>query len=251
MTPPAPPFHIDWMPIPAGHVTLADGKGEFSVAPFRIARLAVTNADFDAFIADGGYTDARWWADVDVPDLTPEQLEMGMSNWRTARARVVAPKPSHWPEPDCPRTDVTWYEAMAFCRWLSARIGAAVRLPTEWEWQWAAVGDTGWAYPFGPAFDAAKCNTYENGIGRTVPVATYGEVYTVFGVVNMSGNTIEWCANEFENPPNVLVAGSGRPAMRGGSWGHDAANAKASHRFGFNALNSSYAVGFRVATDAN
>ncbi|MFZ2880794.1 MAG: SUMF1/EgtB/PvdO family nonheme iron enzyme [Phototrophicaceae bacterium] len=250
MAPAAPPFHIDWIPVPAGQVTLADGKGEYSVAPFRIAKYAVTNAEFDAFIADDGYTDPRWWADVDAPALTPEQLEMGMSDWRAARERIAAPKPSHWPEPDCPRTDVTWYEAMAFCRWLSARLNIPVRLPTEWEWQWAAVGDTGWAYPFGPAFDATKCNTHENGIGRTVPVTAYSGIHTVFGVVNLSGNTIEWCANEFENPPNILVAGTGRPAMRGGARGHDAANARASHRFGFNALNSSYAVGFRVVTDA-
>ncbi len=245
---------LEWRDIPAGLVTLVDGKGRFDVQPFRIARYAVTNAQFDAFIADGGYGDARWWADAGEPELTPEQADRGASTWQTAREQLRAPQQSTWPEPDCPRIDLCWYEAVAFTRWLSARTGLIVRLPTEWEWQWAAVGDTGWVYPFGPDFDATKCNTYESGLGRTVPVERFAGVHSPFGAVDMSGNVLEWCTNEFENPDTILVAGtsetgSGRPAMRGGSWGHDLFNCRATHRFGFNALNSSYAVGFRVMSE--
>ncbi|MBK8135816.1 MAG: SUMF1/EgtB/PvdO family nonheme iron enzyme [Chloroflexi bacterium] len=237
---------LEWLDIPAGTVTLVDGKGTFDVQPFRIAKYAVTNAQFDAFISDGGYSDTRWWADAGATELDAEQQENGMSTWQTARERFGTPQPSHWPEADCPRTDLCWYEAVAFCRWLAHKTGLAVRLPTEWEWQWAAVGATGWEYPYGAEFDALKCNTYENGIGRTVPVTAYADVSTVHGTVSQSGNVLEWCSNEFENTANLLVTGTGRPAMRGGSWGHDRFNGRAIHRFGFNALNSSYAVGIRV-----
>lgn len=237
---------LEWLDIPAGQVTLVDGKGTFDVQPFRIAKYAVTNAQFDAFVQDGGYRDARWWLDAGATELTPEQQEMGMSTWQTARERFTAPQPSHWSEPDCPRTDVSWYEAVAFCRWLAHKTGLTVGLPAEWQWQWAAVGMTGWEYPYGPVFDPAKCNTYENAIDRTMPVTAYSDVSTVYGTVNQSGNVLEWCTNEFENTANILVTGTGRPAMRGGSWGHDRFNSRAIHRFGFNALNSSYAVGFRV-----
>lgn len=240
---------LEWLDIPQGHVTLINDKGEFDVKPFRIAKYAVTNAQFDAFITDGGYSDPRWWTDTGTTVLTEEQLENGMSTWETAHERFPAPQASTWPEPDCPRTDICWYEATAFCRWLAAKTGLPVRLPTEQEWQWAAVGTSGWEYPYGATFDSAKCNTYENGIGRTVPVTAYADVPTVFGTVNQSGNTLEWCLSEFENPANILTEGTGRPAMRGGSWGHDRYNARSIHRFGFNALNSSYAVGFRVACD--
>lgn len=241
---------LEWLDIPAGNVTLTDGKGVFDVQPFRLAAYAVTNAQFDAFVAAGGYREMAWWADAGATTLSAQQQTLGMSTWRTAREQFRAPQAPTWPEADCPRTDVCWYEAVAFTRWLAAETGLAVRLPTEWEWQWAAVGDTGWVYPFGPDFEADKCNTYESGRGRTVPVQTFHEAHTPFGAVNMSGNTLEWCANEFETPANVLETGTGRPAMRGGSWGHDLFNCRATHRFGFNALNSSYAVGFRVCVGA-
>ena len=241
---------LHWLNIPTGHVSLADGKGDFDVQPFRIARYPVTNAQFEAFIEDSGYRDDRWWADAGEPNPTPEDVERGVSGWRMARERLRTPREVSWPDADCPRTDLCWYEAVAFTRWLSAKSGMRVRLPTEWEWQWAAAGETGWDYPFGPAFDADKCNSYESGIARTTPVTQYAGVKTAFGTADMSGNVLEWCLNENDvNPATILTSGTGRPAIRGGSWGHDRYNCRVTFRLGFNALNSSYAVGFRLAAD--
>jgi formylglycine-generating enzyme required for sulfatase activity len=59
------------------------------------------------------------------------------------------PKPSHWPQANRPRTNIDWYEAVAFCRWLSAQFAYELRLPTEDEWERAARGVDGWQYPVG------------------------------------------------------------------------------------------------------
>lgn len=238
---------LEWRDIPAGEVTLQRADGVFAVHPFKIARYPVTNAQFDAFIADGGYADLRWWQGPEDVEDTPENEDIGASSWRHARTQFASPQPATWPDADSPRTDVSWYEAVAFTRWLADKTGLPVRLPTEWEWQWAASGATGWDYPYGADFDAEKCNTYESGIGRTTPVTRFAAVETVFGTVDMTGNVLEWCTNAFETPTDILISGTGRPAMRGGSWGHDRFNGRSIHRFGFNALNASYAVGFRVA----
>ena len=123
---------LHWLDIPAGHIALADGRGAFDVQPFRIARYPVTNAQFDAFIQEGGYRDDRWWADAGETNPTPEEIERGVSGWRMAREKLRAPQDVMWPDADCPRTDLCWYEAVAFTRWLSARSGMRVRLRAAW-----------------------------------------------------------------------------------------------------------------------
>jgi formylglycine-generating enzyme required for sulfatase activity len=65
-----------------------------------------------------------------------------------------------WQEANSPRETVSWFEAMAFCRWLSQRTGSKIRLPTEWEWQQAATGgDSTREYPWPGEWDASRCNS--------------------------------------------------------------------------------------------
>jgi len=151
----------------------------------------VTNAQFQAFIDDGGYREYRYWKDL-------------------AR-REAAPKKPSWTEPTHPRETVNWFEAMAFCRWLAGKTGLVVTLPTEMQWQWAAVGDTGWAYPYGNMFDKNKGNTNESGINKTTLVDKYPQGASPFGVMDMSGNVWEWMATD----DNTTVMSR---SVRGGSW---------------------------------
>ncbi|MBS0156247.1 MAG: SUMF1/EgtB/PvdO family nonheme iron enzyme [Nitrospira sp.] len=123
---------IDWITIPGGSIKLEGDDHVFEVKPFCLAKYPVTNEQFQAFLtAEDGYRSKKWWKDL-------EQSEQ-------------AATPS-WAEANCPRETVSWYEAVAFCRWLSGKIskpGSGMRLPTEWEWQQAATGgDLKYEYPW-------------------------------------------------------------------------------------------------------
>ena len=217
---------LEWIDIPAGHVRLDGNVGTFAVQSFKIAKYPVTNAQYAEFIDYLGYKDERWWE--------------GLAQ------HVRSPRASDWRDPDCPKLEVTWFEAVAFCRWLAHQTGLDVRLPTEWEWQWAAVGDSGWDYPYGSGFDPTKCNTIERGIEQTNVVTHYQAVRTHFGAVDMSGNVWEWCLNEGIDLYNVQLHGMENRALRGGSWNNTMKNASASFRSHRTPRTRAFNIGFRM-----
>lgn len=220
---------FEWVDIPAGSVILEGLSGDFEVAAFRMAKYPVTNAQFAEFIEDVGCKDDRWWDDL--------------------AHRPPSARASDWKEPDAPKLEVNWFEAVAFTRWMCDRSDLPVRLPTEWEWQWAAVGATSWAYPYGSTFDAAKCNGKESGIGRTSLVGRFAGVETHFGVVDMAGNVWEWCLNEGEIPDNIQLAGVENRALRGGSWNNAGAQAAARFRSHRASRTRAFNIGFRVVCE--
>ena len=134
--------HIDWVEIHGGEIELVEVAGHFTVKLFHMARYLVTNAQFPAFVeATDGYTISDWWKGM------PKEASNGPDNPR-------------WDESNFPRETISWYEAVAFCRWLSHRLGFEVRLPTEMEWQQAATGgDLVNVYPWGPNWEDLRCNT--------------------------------------------------------------------------------------------
>jgi formylglycine-generating enzyme required for sulfatase activity len=120
---------------------------------------------------------------------------------------------------------------MAFCRWLSARLGYEVRLPNEWEWQQAATGgNPANVYPWGPEWDGNCVNTYESKLSRTTAVGLYPQGASPVGALDMSGNVWEWCLNEYDKPQNVTISGYSRRVVRGGSWSSYQAHARAAYR---------------------
>lgn len=217
---------LEWLDIPAGQVTLEGVARPFEVKPFKIACYPVTNAQFAAFIEDDGYKNDLWWDGL--------------------MYRAGSPRASDWREADCPKLEVSWTEAVAFCRWLGFQANLDVRLPTEWEWQWAAIGDSGWDYPYGAAFDSTKCNTKETGLARTNAVTAYNGIETHFGTVDMSGNVWEWCLNEGAEPNNIQPEGGENRALRGGSWNNPQKNASATFRSHRATRTRTFNIGFRV-----
>ena len=247
-----PPFA--WCEIPAGKVTLVAGgyvkkPTVFDVDRFWIAKYPITNAQYQVFVdAKDGYANGTWW------DYSTHAHQW----WQ----RHPRPEITGYSGNDLPRTKVTWYESVAFGRWLTARAVSlhsydampdtsekwGIRLATEQEWQRAAQGDDGLDYPWGDGFDPRRANTEEGGVGRPTAVTRFERGASPFGVMNMSGNVWEWCLTDWESGNGSMNSDHYR-VLRGGSWGSDQSNARAALRYvsyPFSWYGDSY-FGFRVA----
>lgn len=189
---------IEWCRVPGGDVKI-DGQREFTVAAFDMAAYPVTQAQFVSFlVAEDGFSSDAWWD--------------GLGRYEPVFGRLRR-------RGNYPATLVSWYDAVAFCRWLSARLERSVRLPDEWEWQWAAQsGKLDFVYPWGPDWQEGLANTDEAGIGRATAVGMYPGGRTLQGVNDLAGNTWEWCRNEFSAAIGRQAFGGGTRVIRGGSW---------------------------------
>ena len=197
---------------------------------FAIARHPLTNRQWQAFVDDGGYADLRWWNGL---------------------GERPNPRGSHWNEPTAPRETVSWYEAMAYCRWLSARLGRAVSLPTEQQWERAARGVDGREWPWPGDWDVEKANA-ELRLGRTSLVglfpngATPPEREREAGILDLTGNVWEWCLNEFDVPARTAPEGPARRVVRGGAWNLTSDDCRPSSRLTFAPGLRGNGLGFRV-----
>jgi hypothetical protein len=224
---------IIWADIPGGAVTL-EVHGVFTVAPFRIARYTVTFAQFRAFlIAKDGYDDRRWWKGL-KHDARDEGWDGGLANH--------------------PVTNVNWYDATVFCRWLSKRWGMEIRLPHETEWQWAAQSAGGdFAYAWGPNWKDRVANTKESGIGHITAVGVFPEGNSLQGVSDLAGNVWEWCRNMYKDSereePGRIAEGESR-VLRGGAWSFDLDYARADYRLINFPNNRNLNFGFRVVSSS-
>jgi hypothetical protein len=222
---------IDWVAIPGGEIELVGVTNRFMVKPFYMARYLVTNIQFQAFVdAQDGYAKTEWW--------------QGM-----AENANDGPEKPRWGEPpNYPRDTVSWYEAMAFCRWLSHRLGFEVRLPTEMEWQQAATGGTPkYNYPWGLECNRLRCNTVESGLNHSTAVGLYQAGASTQGVLDMSGNLWEWCLNKFNQPAeHIFVDTNDSRVLRGGSWLNCQEDAKAAYRDFAHPSGRYEGYGFRV-----
>jgi formylglycine-generating enzyme required for sulfatase activity len=122
---------------------------------------------------------------------------------------------------------VSWFEAVAYCRWLEAQTGIPFQLPTEAEWEKAARGPDGLIWPWGNTWKEGLCNSKEAGIGKTTLVGNYPKGASPSGALDMAGNVWEWCATKWRKdyPYTVedewtaeYLAGDNGRMLRGGSW---------------------------------
>ena len=109
-------------------------------------------------------------------------------------------QPAYWDDtrfdgPNQPVVGVTWYEALAYCRWLTDTMndGYEYRLPTEAQWERAARGPHGWRYPWGDDWIESRANSEELNLERTTPVGIFPDGASSEGVLDLSGNVWEWC----------------------------------------------------------
>jgi formylglycine-generating enzyme required for sulfatase activity len=240
---------IVWIDVPEGEVTLEGIDREFRVKPFRIAQYPVTNDQFNAFLrAEDGYDNDEWWKDIER-SLRRKDIERSGAQGKLG-----------WLELNCPREMVSWYDAVAFCRWLSAKTAAKVRLPTEWEWQQAATGgDPRREYPWKGEWDSSLCNNSLSQLSRTTAVGMYPLGATPHGILDMAGNVWEWCLNTYDQLDTTITT-SGERVLRGDSWLTDPEISnrwapptprahRVSNRFKGSAEIRSNDFGFRLAQD--
>ncbi len=256
------PAPFAMVPIPAGKVRLVtlDGwadnyvpKGKngtvFDVPAFKIARYPVTNAQFRKFVDAKGYDNQSWWTS---------------DGWKAHVAEGWT-QPRYWEDaqyepfnrPDHPVVGVSWFEAVAFCRWSSAVTGGKIMLPTEQMWQRAAQGDTTWAYPWGDRWDGTRCQNSVSPMSskHTSPVTQYagkssepGKGDSPLGVSNMAGNIWEWCLTEYETGKQNENESAISRVLRGGSWrNYDAVNFRADYRNGNAPDDRGNLRGFRIS----
>lgn len=170
----------------------------------------------------------RVW--VDAFDLAACQV----TNAEYARflAATQQPKPLHWDDahfndPAQPVVAVSWFDAVAYCDWLSRQGGRRYRLPTEAEWERAARGGAeDKLYPWGdepPSLRPDYAQRWKDG-----PEAVGGAPPNSYGLFDIAENVHEWCSDWYEadyythaperNPQGP--AEGARKASRGGSWRH-------------------------------
>ncbi|MGH7278860.1 MAG: selenoneine synthase SenA [Candidatus Rokuibacteriota bacterium] len=174
------------------------------VPPFRIAAAPVTNAQFQAFVDDGGYRRREVWGRRGWEWRRREGAAHplfwtrgGDGRWYERRFGVVSPLP-----PWHPVVHVNWYEAEAWCRW------AGRRLPTEAEWEMTATLDPDRGrkrrFPWGDAAPASERANLDYRAGGTIDVRALPEGDSALGCRQMIGNVWEWVQDTFQPYPGFI-----------------------------------------------
>ena len=202
------------------------------VDPFFIGRNEVTNAQYAKFLAEAGHRRP--------PDPSFVQNYLNQ-------------------HPELPVLGVSFDDALAYCKWLTSKAGATVRLPTEAEWEFAASGGKGGpGYPWGTV-EKPKTRARYKGNAPSGAKTVTGAVFppTGFGLLNMSGNAAEWVLDYYDEEyygssplknPKGPAAGKDR-VIRGGSWKSNESELFVAFRAKREAAEVSDQVGFRVVIE--
>ena len=169
---------------------------------FTITRNLVTNRDYAAFLQETGHT---------PPTVTREEWDGYGLIHPFERAVPYIWQSTDPPEDrvDHPVVMVSFPDAQAYAAWLSAKTGRNWRLPSEAEWEKAARGTEGAYFPWGNEFDAGLLNSHDAGPFATVPVGSFPEGVSPYGLLDAAGQVFEWTSTP---------AGDGRHIVKGGSW---------------------------------
>ena len=218
---------------------------------YSISKYLITGVQYEAFvIAEDGYSNDLWWQE-------PSRLAL----------RVVGPGKSTWSIANHPVQNVSWYDAVAFARWLTAKLqatgelgaGNGVRLPTAFEWWQAATGeDRSRHYPWGLGYRIGFANVDETNSGegssflkQTTSVGLYPHAAAPCGAMDMSGNVSEWTLTEYSSKRSDDLTNTQPRMVCGGSWLNAPAHARTSSRtFGFPDYRY-YNVGFRLLREVS
>jgi iron(II)-dependent oxidoreductase len=234
---------------------------EAGIGPFQIAKAPVTNAEYAAFVEEGGYRrqefwdPAGWaWRERAGAERPVYWLENAGDGWTWRRYDEAEPLP-----PDAPVTFINWYEARAWCNW------AKRRLPSEAEWEIAALGEAapeGWRlsgvkrrWPWGDVEPDPLRANLDFAFDAPIDVAECAAGDSAFGCRQMTGNIWEWTASDFVPFPG-FAAGPyedysepwfhTRKVLRGGAFATSARIGRPGYRNFFTPERHDVIAGFRT-----
>jgi gamma-glutamyl hercynylcysteine S-oxide synthase len=257
--------------VPAGEFTMGTSTEPWALDNERPAYRActgaywldttpVTNRDYQAFLADGGYDDPRWWSErgwahrCGAALVAPQFWYLNDGSWWRNRFGIMEPVP-----PEEPVMHVSFFEAQAYAAW------AGKRLPTEVEWEKAARFDpaTGRSRRF-PWGDEDPTPAHANlGQRHLQPAAagSYPAGVSPLGVHQLIGDVWEWTSSGFSGYPGFVAFpyreysevffGGDYRMLRGGSFGTDAAACRGTFRNWDHPVRRQIFTGFRCARDAS
>ncbi|MEW6300427.1 MAG: SUMF1/EgtB/PvdO family nonheme iron enzyme, partial [Thermodesulfobacteriota bacterium] len=227
--------------------------------PFLIDRFPVTNGEFLRFVRAGGYHNPSWWTPEGWQWREQSRVEHPLY-WRQTPGgewTEIGLTPARLLPLDHPVSNVSWYEADAYARF------AGKRLPTEAEWEKAAVWDPDrnrkLPYPWGEEQpDGHHCN-FNATVGGTTAVGRYAEYQSPYGCADTLGNVWEWTSSWFRPYPGFAAypyEGYSVPyfdqqhrVLRGGSWATRRHVLRPSFRNWYHPWVREVFAGFRCAKD--
>ena len=228
----------DFAFVPSGHFLFGDHLRTQEphyvwLTGFFISPFEVTNAEFKEFLSDShGYPDSTNWTEAG------RRWKASTPSHSTAQLKATDSDFKRFGQPDQAVVQVNWFEANAFCRWLTNKIGQdkwIFALPTEAEWEKAARGPDNFDYGLGMNIsdDQVRSYNWKKNPGAEVTVVGSQETRSTYqpnryGVYNMSGNVAEWTQSIYRtyNRQHPYVDDddrnkddtTGERVLRGGSW---------------------------------
>lgn len=233
------------------------------VSNFAISKYLVTNSQYERFLKPENFQNKDLWINFPKYDENSKDMKETWGNkaWDFMQRQLQDKEndiqdgvllPRYWRDPrfgvnrrHAPVVGISWYEASAYCNWLSEQkdlpewkfletftrsvqpANRVFRLPLETEWSLAAGGEDNNRFAFDEMKDEKEitlyANTSESNINRTTPVWMYPQGKSPSGAMDMSGNVFEWQANFYNEDREWL-------ALRGSSWDYGQIFARVSAR---------------------
>ena len=198
---------------------------------FRIDLMPVSQAEYGEFVAAQlapapTIDEAAWAAQGFVQDYEAVKRYI----WQDGSPPVG--REEH------PVVLVTWQEATSYCEWRGKLRGEPRRLPSESEYEKAARGDQGLAYPWGNTYEPTKLNSAVKGPRDTTPVGQFIDGASPYGMLDAAGNVFQWTATQFS---------AGKMTVKGSAWEDFAGVGRAASRHGRPVGARHVIVGFRCA----
>jgi formylglycine-generating enzyme required for sulfatase activity len=163
------------------------------LSPYYIGKYEVRNDEYKYFVDDSCYCDSTFWSEAGWKYIISEN-RIRPVDWVEGEEPWI----NRSNTPDRPINDITWYEAEAYCNWLSKKTGDNYVLPTEAQWERAARGpDPGRIFTYGNEHDKSKYNNMMYS-SKLYPVGSFKGDKSYDGCYDMAGNLLEFCSDLYE-----------------------------------------------------